>query len=52
MALRLETYVCDRCGKPFQKWVGGVIMTPAEIELNIRPVCDNCKFAIGKAIFS
>lgn len=50
MALRLETYICCKCGKPFTKWVGGIVMSPAEMELTLHPKCDACKLATGKAL--
>lgn len=51
MALRLGTYVCCKCGKTFTKWVGGVVMGPAEMELVLHPKCNACKIAQAKATF-
>lgn len=43
MARSPKNYVCVKCGKPFTKWVGGIVMTPEEQQLMLRPVCDKCK---------
>lgn len=41
--LKVKTYTCMKCGKPFTKAVGGVIMTPKQMELEMHPMCDKCK---------
>ena len=41
--LRAERYTCVKCGKQFTKKVGGVVASPQEMELALRPVCDKCK---------
>ena len=41
--LRFKTYNCTKCGKQFQKAVGGVVLSPKEMELELCPVCDACK---------
>lgn len=41
--LRQERYICVTCGRSFTKMVGGVVLSPKEQELMIRPVCDKCK---------
>lgn len=41
--LRFKTYTCTKCGKQFQKAVGGVVLSPKEMELELYPVCDACK---------
>lgn len=41
--LRAERYTCIKCRKSFTKMVGGVIASPMEHELSIRPICDRCK---------
>ena len=43
MARSPKNYVCVKCGKPFTKWVGGIVMSPEEQQLMLRPVCDKCK---------
>lgn len=49
--LRYETYICVKCGKPFTKAVGGVVMTPAQMALEAHPMCDACKRKKLKGIF-
>lgn len=41
--LGFKTYTCVKCGKQFSKRVGGVVMSPSEMELALHPVCDQCK---------
>lgn len=41
--LQSKTYTCVKCGKKFTKSVGGVVMTPKQMELETHPVCDRCK---------
>lgn len=41
--LHPKRYTCIKCGKQFTKMVGGVVQSPIELELNLRPVCDKCK---------
>jgi len=40
MARSPKTYVCVKCGQPFTKWVGGIVMSPEEKQLMLRPICD------------
>lgn len=49
--LNMKTYVCVKCGKTFRKAVGGVVMSPKELELELRPVCDRCKLEAISTIF-
>lgn len=49
--LQLKTFVCVKCGKTFTKAVGGVVMSPREMELELRPVCDRCKLNTITDIF-
>ena len=41
--LRMKTYVCVKCSRPFQKYTGGVVANRDDLELAVRPVCDSCK---------
>jgi len=41
--LEFRTYTCIKCGKTFKKGVGGVVMTPKQMELEARLVCGLCK---------
>ena len=50
--LNMKTYVCVKCGKTFRKAVGGVVMSPKEMELELRPVCDRCKLNTIASIFT
>lgn len=43
--LEWKTYTCVKCGKQFTKTVGGVVMSPKQMQLEIRPVCDKCKLS-------
>ena len=47
-----KTYVCIKCGKRFSKMAGGVVMGPKDMELELRPVCDRCKFNTITSIFT
>lgn len=47
----LKTYTCKKCGKQFVKNVGGVVMSPKEMELELRPICDRCKLKNIAKIF-
>lgn len=49
--LRFKTYACTKCGKQFQKAVGGVVLSPKEMELELCPVCDACKLERVASIF-
>ena len=49
--LRWTSYICVKCGKVFTKAVGGVIMSPKQMELEIHPVCDKCKLSAITEIF-
>lgn len=40
-----KIYTCVKCGKPFTKMVGGVVMSPKQMELELHPVCDICKLS-------
>jgi len=51
MAARPKTYICIKCGKPFTKLVGGVIMSPEQMELEVHPVCDKCKLCAVTGLF-
>lgn len=46
-----KTYICVKCGKPFIKMVGGVAMSPKQMELELHPICDKCKLAAIGSIF-
>lgn len=48
----LKTYTCKKCGKQFMKSVGGVVMPPKEMELELRPICDRCKLNTITSIFT
>lgn len=50
--LSMKTYVCVKCGKTFRKAVGGVVMSPKEMDLELRPVCDRCKLNTIASIFT
>lgn len=50
--LHQKTYVCIKCGKRFSKMAGGVVMGPKDMELELRPVCDRCKFNTITSIFT
>lgn len=52
MAKRMMTFTCTICGQTFIKWVGGIIMTPSEQQLMMRPICDSCKIKKAKNILS
>lgn len=41
--LQFKTYTCVKCGKSFTAPVGGIVMSPRQMELETRPVCDKCK---------
>ena len=41
--LHAKKYTCIKCGRQFTKMVGGVVASPQEMELALRPVCDKCK---------
>lgn len=41
--LEIKTYICQKCEKRFTKAVGGIVMSPNQMELEIHPVCDWCK---------
>ncbi len=41
--LEIKTYTCQKCGEKFTKAVGGVVMSPKQMELEMHPVCDRCK---------
>ena len=49
--LEIKTYTCVKCGKIFTKAVGGIVMTPQQMELEVRPVCDKCKLKGITSIF-
>lgn len=49
--LQFKTYTCVKCGKQFTKAIGGVVMTPKEMELETRPICDKCKLSTVFNIF-
>jgi hypothetical protein len=51
MSLRFETFTCVECSKPFIKPVGGVIMSPQEMDIRLHPVCDQCKIRRLKSAF-
>ena len=40
---RMKTYICRKCGMPFQKMVGGIILSDEEKELMHHPLCEACK---------
>lgn len=42
-AAYLQMFTCAICGRKFMKRVGGFVITPEEIELRTRPICDYCK---------
>ena len=46
-----RTFTCIKCGKRFTKAVGGVVMCPQQMQLEIRPVCDKCKLSAIAGIF-
>lgn len=48
--LEFKTYTCIKCGKQFTKSVGGVVMTPSQMELELHPVCDQCKLDAAKKV--
>jgi len=50
--LTFKTYTCKKCGKRFTKSVGGVVMTPSQMELELYPVCDQCKLKTIGRIFT
>ena len=39
----LRTFTCTKCGRRFKATVGGFMISPREMELMSRPVCDDCK---------
>ena len=41
--LYAKTYTCTKCGRFFTKRRGGVIDSPEDVWLCLRPVCDICK---------
>lgn len=49
-----KTYTCVKCGKPFTKAVGGFVMSPEQMKLELQPICDRCKantiFSIFKSL--
>ena len=51
---RRECFICCKCGKPFYKWVGGIVTSEEEMIFRIHPICDECKvkkaFSIVKGI--
>lgn len=49
--LEWKTYTCVKCGKQFTKTVGGVVMSPKQMQMEIRPVCDKCKLSALSSIF-
>ena len=49
--LRFKTYTCTKCGKQFQKSVGGDELSPKEMELELCPVCDACKLKKVAGLF-
>ena len=49
--LRFKTYTDTKCGKQFQKAVGGVVLSPKEMELELCPVCDACKLKKVAGLF-
>lgn len=50
MSLEFKTFTCKKCGKQFTKAVGGVIMSPKQLELEWNPVCDRCKLENVKKV--
>lgn len=50
--LTFKTYTCAKCGKQFTKPTGGVIMTPPQMELELHPVCDQCKMKMVSGALS
>ena len=42
--LEMKRYTCVKCGRTFTKMAGGIVMSPREMQLEMRPVCDKCKF--------
>ncbi len=49
--LKMKTYTCVRCGKTFTKAAGGIVMSPKQMELEMHPVCDQCKLRTIRDIF-
>lgn len=49
--LEIKTYTCQKCGERFTKTVGGVVMSPKQMELEMHHVCDRCKLAGVSRIF-
>lgn len=49
--LEVKTYTCVKCGRTFTKAVGGFVMTPKQMELEMRPICDKCKLNQAWNIF-
>jgi predicted ATP-dependent serine protease len=49
MAKSQKMFICKKCGRPFTKWIGGIILTPAEKRFLRNPVCDTCKAAANSA---
>ena len=49
--LETKKYTCQKCGKRFTKTVGGVVMSPKQMELEMYPVCDRYKLAGVSRIF-
>ena len=41
--LEIKTYTCQNCGDKFTQAVGGVVMSPTQMELEMHPVWERCK---------
>ena len=41
--LQFKTFTCSVCGKQFTKSVGGIVLSPKDLELMAHPVCGKCK---------
>lgn len=50
--LRFKTYTCKKCGKQFTKPTGGFTTSPSQMELELYPVCDQCKLKTIGRIFT